>query len=175
MTEHPRQERRLSRRHFFEWMVWIIGGLFSLLLGIPLVGSFISPLLRVSPAQFVPVASLDQIDVLQPRLFVVTFLRTDAPTPYREVRGVFVIRKGEDILAFTNTCTHMACSVRWLDWRDQILCPCHGGIFDRWGNLVGGPPPFSLPFFVSKIENNVLFVANRLVQRAEVTREIVGE
>ena len=165
MTVQDGQGRKVNRREFFQWGVWIVGGIFSVLLGIPLIGYFLSVLFQRQSEQWLPVCSLDQINSVTPTEFQITFKGETAHRTWEDVRGVFVIRKGNDILAFTNVCTHMGCSVRWLDWRQQILCPCHGGMYDRWGNLAGGPPSHSLPFYVSKIENNTLYVANRVQLR----------
>jgi len=34
--------------------------------------------------------------------------------------------------------------VRWNAESSQFRCPCHGGVFDREGNVVDGPPPAPL-------------------------------
>ena len=165
MATQGAEGQRLSRRRLLEWGVGIIAGLFSALLAIPLVGYLGSVLGQRTSQQWVRVCTLDQVNSTTPTQFRIAFRGENAPHGYEDVRGVFVIRKGGDVLAFTNVCTHMGCSVRWLDWRDQILCPCHGGTYDRWGNLIGGPPAHSLPLYVSRIEDNVLYVANRVVAR----------
>lgn len=161
MTVQGTQGMRVSRRGFFQWLVWAIGGVFGVLLGAPLIGYFLSPIFRKAPIQWVRVCTLDEINPVTPVLFRVGFRPDGAHVDFEDVRGVFVILRGAEVLAFTNTCTHMSCSVRWLDWRQQILCPCHGGIYDRWGNLVGGPPPHRLPFYLTRVEDNVVYVANR--------------
>lgn len=145
-----------------------IGGLFTLLLGLPLVG-YLGAVLGVSePEQWVRVCSLDQIKADLPTEYNIAFPRKNAPEGYQEARKVIAVRKGDQILAFSNVCTHMGCSVRWLDWRQQILCPCHGGMYDRWGQLVGGPPARSLPLYLSRIQGNDLYVTDRFQQRPPV-------
>lgn len=165
MTKTDTRDRQLNRRQFFQRGVWAVGGAFSLLLGIPLIGYFISPWWKEAPELWVQVCTLDQINSVEPVEFSVTFKRTDMPQPYDDVRGVFVIRQDAEILAFSNVCTHMGCAVRWLAWRQQILCPCHGGMYDRYGVLAGGPPSHSLRLYVSKVQNNALFIANRVIER----------
>ncbi|MCA3749371.1 MAG: Rieske 2Fe-2S domain-containing protein [Rubrobacter sp.] len=44
----------------------------------------------------------------------------------------------------SNHCTHLGCPVRYFPGRNEILCPCHGGIYDINGGYVGGPPPRGL-------------------------------
>ncbi len=173
MTE-PTTQGRTDRRGFFKWGVGIIATVFSALLGVPLIGYFFSVFGERRETQWVRVCSLDQVGVLEPATFPVSFRKVNAAQSYQENRNVFVIRKGNDILAFSNVCTHMGCSVRWLAWRQQILCPCHGGIYDRWGNLAGGPPPAGLPFYETKIEGNDLFISNRTFSRqAEAPGEAI--
>ncbi|MHC4844753.1 MAG: QcrA and Rieske domain-containing protein, partial [Planctomycetota bacterium] len=54
-----------------------------------------------------------------------------------------IIRRGEDDFhALTATCTHSeVCLVEWDGKSRQLVCPCHRGIFDLYGNVVSGPPP----------------------------------
>jgi len=56
---------------------------------------------------------------------------------------VLIIRRDEDNYhALTATCTHSdVCLVEWDAERRQLVCPCHRGIFDLYGNVVSGPPP----------------------------------
>jgi len=156
-----RRQEEVSRRDLFRVGAVAIAGVFSAIVAIPLVALLISPWFTKVPEVWVRVCSLYQINALTPVEFRAAFKRRDGTITYEDVRGVFVIRKGTDILAFTNVCTHMDCPTRWLDWRQQIVCPCHGGIYDRWGQLMGGPPGHSLPLYVKKIVGSDLYVANR--------------
>jgi nitrite reductase/ring-hydroxylating ferredoxin subunit len=158
-------EKNISRRDFSATGVWLIAGVFSAVLGLPIIGSLLSYIFQTEPEQWVRVCTLSQIDTLRPTEFTVRFRTAGATGLADDVRGVFVIRRGNEILAYTNVCAHMGCSVRWVDWRQGIMCPCHGGVYDRWGNLAGGPPAHSLPIYVSKVQGNDLYVANRLTPR----------
>jgi Rieske Fe-S protein len=57
---------------------------------------------------------------------------------------VFIDREGDAYRAFSATCTHLGCRVRWDAEAEQFKCPCHGGVFDREGRVVAGPPPAPL-------------------------------
>ncbi len=174
MTQEGSSQPRRSRRRFlYELGVVGIGGFVSFLVAWPLVGYAFSVLMKRSSLQWVRVCSLDQVNTVTPTEFRVAFKGENASVTWQDVRGIFVIRKGDQIFTFTNVCAHMGCSVRWLDWRQQILCPCHGGMYDRWGILIGGPPPRNLPLYVSKVEDNQLFVANRYLQE-EVRQRAPG-
>jgi Rieske Fe-S protein len=34
--------------------------------------------------------------------------------------------------------------VNWNEVKGQFICPCHGGVYDRDGRVVSGPPPAPL-------------------------------
>ena len=57
---------------------------------------------------------------------------------------VYIDKDGDTYRALSATCTHLGCRVRWDEAKTQYLCPCHGGVFDRAGNVVAGPPPSGL-------------------------------
>jgi menaquinol-cytochrome c reductase iron-sulfur subunit len=153
------------RRVLHQLGIGAVGAVVSLLTAVPLVGYFFSVLTKRPSLQWVRLCSLDQVDSEQPREFRVTFRGENSPVPYQAVQGVFVLRRGDQILVFANVCTHMGCSVRWLAWRQQIICPCHGGVYDRWGHLMGGPPAADLPLYLSRVEGDDLYVANRTIRR----------
>jgi Rieske Fe-S protein len=59
----------------------------------------------------------------------------------------------------SNHCAHLGCPVRWFPDRKEILCPCHGGIYDINGGLLGGPPPQGLFKYAFEIrEDGGLYV-----------------
>jgi len=49
--------------------------------------------------------------------------------------------------ALTAVCTHLGCIVKWVDGKQEFLCPCHGGRFSPEGAVLGGPPPAPLKSF----------------------------
>lgn len=58
-----------------------------------------------------------------------------------ERRAVFVWRPvpGEFVV-FSRNCTDLSCPLNWDDGAGVFLCPCHGGIFARDGEVMAGPP-----------------------------------
>ena len=41
--------------------------------------------------------------------------------------------------------------------RTSSICPCHNGVFDPQGRVLGGPPPRPLDRYEYKVENGVLY------------------
>lgn len=50
----------------------------------------------------------------------------------------------KELNVMSNACAHMGCPTRWSDVGKEIVCPCHGGLYDINGKHTGGPPPHDL-------------------------------
>ncbi len=57
----------------------------------------------------------------------------------------------------SNHCTHLGCPVRWFPDKGEMLCPCHGGIYDINGGYMGGPPPRNLYTYDFEIRDDGAF------------------
>jgi Rieske Fe-S protein len=57
---------------------------------------------------------------------------------------IFLDRDGTGYRALSATCAHLGCRVHWDQTQSKFLCPCHGGVYDRQGNVIAGPPPRGL-------------------------------
>ena len=42
-------------------------------------------------------------------------------------------------IAFAPSCTHLGCAYHWDSNRDAFVCPCHGSMFSRTGQVIRGP------------------------------------
>jgi len=42
---------------------------------------------------------------------------------------------------------HLGCIVSWHPEEKRLICPCHAGIYDINGAVLGGPPPRPLPSY----------------------------
>lgn len=60
---------------------------------------------------------------------------------------ILVLRTTEGVVAFSRRCTDLGCLVSWNREREQFVCPCHQGIFDKTGLNIAGPPPRPLDRF----------------------------
>jgi cytochrome b6-f complex iron-sulfur subunit len=75
-------------------------------------------------------------------------------------RGQFYLSRLEDggFLAISRKCTHLGCTVPWVEEEKRFACPCHGSTFDITGNVTQAPAPRALDLFPVVIENNVVKV-----------------
>ena len=53
-------------------------------------------------------------------------------------------RTAEGVVARSLLCSHFGCVVAWHEEKQAYLCPCHEGVYDAEGAVVGGPPPKGL-------------------------------
>lgn len=85
-------------------------------------------------------------------------------------RGQFYLARLEDggFLAISRKCTHLGCTVPWVEKENRFACPCHGSTFDITGNVVHAPAPRALDLFPVTIENNVVKVdTGKRIKRSE--------
>ncbi len=102
------------RRKFF-------GALISALAGVFFLDKFLRPTFRKKKT-------------------LLTVAKADIPVHgalvYQEAR-LAVIREAGEIYALGLVCTHLGCTVAVTP--RELVCPCHGTVFDRQGKTVRGP------------------------------------
>jgi len=159
-----RESARLTRRQFAILGTQVAGAVVTLALGIPIIGFLISPLFRRQPVVEREVGPIANVPAAEPLKLEVSFPQNAWPVP--DVKAtIYVVRVGQTFKALSNVCSHMQCPVRWEATTNQFLCPCHGGLYDRTGRNIGGPPPKPLPEYVHRIDaNGVLYVKNRFTE-----------
>ena len=76
------------------------------------------------------------------------------------VRGRFYLARLEDggFLALSRKCTHLGCTVPWVEKEMKFACPCHASAFDITGDVINSPAPRPLDIYPIFIENNVVKV-----------------
>ncbi len=80
----------------------------------------------------------------------------------------FVSRVGAGgALVMSWRCTHLGCTVPWVDAEGNFHCPCHGSVFNPKGEVVAGPAPRPLALYPAPAVNDELIVdTSRVVERA---------
>jgi len=92
------------------------------------------------------------------------------------VRGRFYLARLEDggFLALSSKCTHLGCTVPWVEKEIKFACPCHGSVFDITGAVINPPAPRPLDIYPLFIENNVVKVdTSKPLKRSEFRAEQV--
>jgi cytochrome b6-f complex iron-sulfur subunit len=82
-----------------------------------------------------------------------------APLPIEVSGNKALLLKTEDgFAAFSRKCTDLGCLVSWDASREQFVCPCHQGVYDRNGKNIAGPPPRPLDRFEVVKKGEMLYV-----------------
>lgn len=88
--------------------------------------------------------------------------------PHEEEPAILV-RLGEDeVVAWSQHCTHLGCVVYYAPEERLLECPCHEGFFDvRTGDVVAGPPERPLPRIALEVRDEVIWAVGYMVDTRE--------
>ncbi|MCO6449807.1 MAG: Rieske 2Fe-2S domain-containing protein [Caldilineales bacterium] len=152
--EPPSENRKISRRRFLlsAWAASIVvlsGQSFSALL------RFFQPM--AEPGSFGGKVNIGNVSEFP--LGSVTHVQ----------KGRFYVSHvDEGILAMWHRCTHLGCTVPWSDGEDQFHCPCHGGLYNTKGEVLGGPPPRPLDLFPVEIaDGDIIVDTSHVIERSQ--------
>jgi menaquinol-cytochrome c reductase iron-sulfur subunit len=94
-----------------------------------------------------------------PTPVVVGVSRRDGYMQVVDQRTIFLVRTViSAVTALDSTCTHLGCRVSWDGERQELRCPCHGGVYDRTGAVKSGPPPAPLATIDTRLDGAQVLV-----------------
>ena len=165
-----------GRRAFLVRAVAGVAGLIAAILGIPLAGfaaapgwqasSPVRPLGQAIPPTlrgqgWVSVGMLEDFEVGLPTRVVPVRQTVDAWVSGDAPVAAFVFRRSEaEVIAFDIHCTHLGCPLDYIAGARRFVCPCHGGVYDREGEVVAGPPPRPMTRFATRVENGEVLLGD---------------
>jgi Rieske Fe-S protein len=158
MTPTQLEERALPRRHFLVRLVLTIQGTIAATLAFIVGSTTLAPSFARRDTTWLRAASLDAIPEDEPLPVTLRLTRPDGFTPVVERTLVYLTREGGGIRALGSTCTHLGCRTSYNRMSGQIVCPCHGGVYDARGAVIAGPPPAPLPPLNTRVEDGAVFV-----------------
>ena len=150
-TQEKKPKTKNTRRSFLN-ILWIILGGVALAEFVAVAFAFLRP--RKSKAGGENVDSVITAGAVER-------FRPNSVTAF--VRGKFYLARLENggFLALSRTCTHLGCTVPWVEKEMKFACPCHGSAFDITGNVIDAPAPRALNIYPITIENNIIKVDTR--------------
>jgi Rieske Fe-S protein len=146
------------RRRFLSSITTGILTVISGILGVLGGGAVLSSTVR-RQEEWLAAAALHDLPDNQPTPVTLSVMRLDGFRQALERRTVFLVKTAEsEVAAFDATCTHLGCHVDW-DAEGQVFrCPCHGGVFDRNGAVMDGPPPEPLTKVATRVDGDRVMV-----------------
>lgn len=138
---------KVTRRSFLA-RLWLFLGLVALAELIWVGVSFLRPKKRKEIAEAENIIVAGPVDRFEP----------GSVTAFP--RGRFYLARLENggFLALSRECTHLGCTVPWMEEENRFVCPCHASVFDIRGVVISPPAPRPLDIYPVTIENNVVKV-----------------
>ncbi len=170
----------VSRRTFLARALgWVTAGI-AAAIAAPGVVAAVSPAFRKEASQWSPIGRLGKPGPGEPDLTVtgkpiLTHFTSLVQDAYLKAQpqdvSVYVVNHGSGkFTVFDDRCTHLGCPYSWNDKSGKFDCPCHGGVFDAEGRVLGGPPPRPLDRYEYKVENGVLYAGEMYKVNAQLER-----
>jgi menaquinol-cytochrome c reductase iron-sulfur subunit len=152
----------LSRREMFLKIGLLFSGFVSMLLGVPILGYVLSPVVRGRTAGYgswVALGSVDQFPAGETRLS--TYRHPSLHTWDGETANTACwVRRIDDqtFQVFAINCAHLGCPVRWFAQSGLFMCPCHGGAYYADGSRASGPPERGLFEYPYQVDRGTLMI-----------------
>jgi Rieske Fe-S protein len=89
-----------------------------------------------------PIANINDLQILEPVYF-------EYPSGYP---NVLFKRADGTVIALSLLCTHICCEANFEASSAEIVCPCHGSVYDDNGNVLKGPARIALPSITLNID-----------------------
>jgi menaquinol-cytochrome c reductase iron-sulfur subunit len=148
-----------SRRRFLGRVIQVVNGAIGATLAFLSGGAIAGPAFTRRQDNWLSAGTLDNLVDGEPMPVVIRVSREDGYAQVVDRQVVFLVKTGENaVTALSSTCTHLGCRVSWVVETQQLKCPCHGGVYDKTGAVVAGPPPAPLPRFSTRIEGGQVLV-----------------
>lgn len=148
-----------TRRDFLILISLGAGAIASAAVGIPLLGFLFAPLFEHSPSVWRPVGYLDEFKIGDT---VEVTLLDPSPKPWggAAAKTAAWLRRDNEtsFTCFSVDCTHLGCPVRWEAQAELFMCPCHGGVYYKDGDVAAGPPPAPLQQYAVRVRGNAVEV-----------------
>jgi Rieske Fe-S protein len=151
-TADPTRRRFLSS--ITNGIMSAIGGILAVIGG----GAVLSSTVR-KQEDWLAASALHDLPDNEPTAVTLSVIRLDGYREALQRRTIFLVKTGDSqVAAFDATCTHLGCLVAWDPQGQVFKCPCHGGIYDRTGAVMDGPPPEPLMKVATRVEGDRVLV-----------------
>jgi menaquinol-cytochrome c reductase iron-sulfur subunit len=95
-------------------------------------------------------------------------------TPAEELGTVWLVRRGDTVLAFSAVCPHLGCAVSGKGAGEGFVCLCHDSHFAESGDAQHGPSPRGLDPLATRMVGEIVEVDFRRFRPGSRERVEVG-
>jgi menaquinol-cytochrome c reductase iron-sulfur subunit len=155
----------MTRRNVFIVAGQALGGAAALGVLLPVVGFAVAPIFDHPEERWEGVGPPDDYTADTYRPSVITIVEgigdSGKTTVYIRRGSADLGEDPNEFVAMSNRCAHLGCPVRFVKAAGEFICPCHGGVYDFEGKVIGGPPVRPLDRFQTRISDGQLEVGPR--------------
>jgi menaquinol-cytochrome c reductase iron-sulfur subunit len=163
----------MTRRRAFSVVVQGLGGVAGAVVVLPAVGFALAPVFDREEEIWQSVGPPDEFspETYTPRVItLVEGIGEVGKTTVYIRRGNTELSQQEpdlpqeapdDFIAISTRCAHAGCPVRFVQAAGEFICPCHGGVYDFQGKVIGGPPVRPLDRFQTRMVGGQVQVGPR--------------
>jgi menaquinol-cytochrome c reductase iron-sulfur subunit len=155
----PAGDTKTDRRHFLVGTIYTLSTVISGALGGISALYLLQPPTPKDESQWSRVGDISQLIPAVP--LKVTFRRTHMEGWKRvtDADSAWIVRDShDDLIAFAAQCTHLGCPYHWEAKRNAFVCPCHGSVFSKAGDVVVGPANRPLDRYHVKLQGSDLSI-----------------
>ena len=157
----------MTRRKALTAVGGALGGLAGAIIVLPAAGFAIAPIFDRPEERWESIGPTSRFtrDTYKPVVFTLVagigeagkstaFVRRGIPqSPFNEDPNSYV--------AISSRCAHVGCPVNFVATAGNFVCPCHGGVYDFEGKVIGGPPVRPLDRFQTRVSNGQVLLGPR--------------
>jgi menaquinol-cytochrome c reductase iron-sulfur subunit len=155
----------MTRRTVFALGGQALGGAAVAAVALPVVGFAVAPIFDSPEETWEGVGAPDDFTSDTYRQAVITIVDgvgdSGKTTVYVRRGSAELDEDPESFVAISNRCAHLGCPVRFVRAAGTFICPCHGGVYDFVGKVIGGPPVRPLDRFQTRVRDNTLEIGPR--------------
>lgn len=149
----------MTRRKFYEWSVFVLGGIVQAALALPALVYLLIPGRKKTTSGWTDAGSVAALPADQPIELAVQRERQDAWKSSVEEMTVWAVKTSDsEVVVYSPQCTHLGCGYHWASEEQQFVCPCHDTIFGKDGAVISGVAPRPLDRYQTKIEGDRLWL-----------------
>jgi menaquinol-cytochrome c reductase iron-sulfur subunit len=163
----------MTRRTAFTIGVQAVGGIAVAAVALPAVGFAVAPLFEEESEPWQAVGATSDFDQDTYRPVTIAIVQGIGETG----KSTAYVRQGnpeitanqskyppespDEYIAISTRCAHVGCPVRFVQASGNFICPCHGGVYDFQGKVIGGPPVRPLDRFQTRVRGGQVQVGPR--------------
>jgi menaquinol-cytochrome c reductase iron-sulfur subunit len=168
------QPDSLKRRSFLAGLLAAGSAAVGALLAVPLVRFTLHPVLAATTEKsWSEVGREDEFKGLDsPVKKLVTIEQRDGWRKTITEKPVYVSKDANGgLIVLSAVCTHLGCTVPWVEAEKKFICPCHLGTFSPEGKLISGPPPRDMDRLQTKVEDGVIKIQYQFFRQLTRNKE----